>query len=140
MKRGQTEITKAEYEALAGFRQALRRFLKFSEDAARAAGLTAQQHALLLAVRGQPGKDWASITELAIALQIRHHTAVGLTDRCVRAGLVRRGPHPNDRRSVRVELTAKGARMLRRLSLRNRRELRALRWALQLPDLGERDR
>ena len=85
-------ISKSEYEALAAFRLQLRRFLRFSEEGARAAGVTPQQHALLLAVSGQPARDWASITELAHAPPIAHHTAVGLTDRCARAGLVRRDP------------------------------------------------
>src|SRR4051812_30465908 len=86
------EISKSEYEALHAFRYSLRRFLRFSEEGARAAGLTAQQHQLLLAVKGQPGRDWASVTDLAESLQIRHHAAVGLVDRCVRADLVERSP------------------------------------------------
>ena len=131
------DISKSEYVALAGFRLALRRFLKFSENGAREVGVTPQQHALLLAVRGQPGRDWASISELSHALQIRHHAAVGLTDRCESAGLVRRARQVGDRRSVRVELTAPGKRILARLSMRNRRELRALRHALQLPSRGD---
>jgi DNA-binding MarR family transcriptional regulator len=126
----ETEISKAEYEALHGFRHALRRFLRFSEDGARAAGLTAQQHQLMLAVKGQPGRDWASVSDLAESLQIRHHAAVGLVDRCVRADLVERTPDPDDRRQVRVRLTPKGERLLAGLSTRNQRELRALRRAL----------
>jgi DNA-binding MarR family transcriptional regulator len=126
------EIGKEEYEALFGFRYALRRFLRFSEQGARAAGLTPQQHQLLLAVKGQPGRTWASISDLAEALQIRHHAAVGMVDRCERAQLVRRAPHPGDRRQVRVTLTEKGETLLTRLSARNLRELRALQDALSL--------
>jgi DNA-binding MarR family transcriptional regulator len=128
-------ISKAEYEALHGFRHALRRFLRFSEDGARAAGLTAQQHQLMLAVKGQPGRDWASVGDLAESLQIRHHAAVGLVDRCVRADLVERRPDPDDRRQVRVSLTAKGEMLLAGLSTRNQRELRALRRALSAASL-----
>jgi DNA-binding MarR family transcriptional regulator len=124
------EISKADYEALHAFRHALRRFMHFSEEGARAAGLTAQQHQLLLAVKGQPGRDWATITDLAESLQIRHHAAVGLVDRCARAGLVVRTQSPNDRRQVHVTLTNKGEEVLAGLSTRNRRELQTLRHAL----------
>ena len=133
-------IGKVDYEALAAFRYALRRFLRFSEEGARAAGLTPQQHQLLLAVKGQPGRDWMSITELAEALQIRHHTAVGLVDRCEGARLIQRAPDPDDRRQVRIFVTAKGERILGRLSARNRRELETLRQALRLPSHTPRPR
>src|SRR5919201_6359039 len=95
--RGASEIGKSDYEALAAFRYALRRFLRFSEQGARAAGLTPQQHQILLAIKGQPGREWASISDLAEGLQVRHHAAVGLVDRCERAGLARRPPDPDDR-------------------------------------------
>src|SRR5260370_37953633 len=96
------EISKVEYEALAACWHALRRFLRFSEEGARAAGLTPQQHQLLLVVKGQPGRDWASVSDLAESLQIRHHAAVGLLNRCERAGLAVRSQGPNDRRQVMV--------------------------------------
>src|SRR5436309_1411465 len=120
------ELTKADYEALFVFRCAIRRFLYFSQEGARAAGLTSQQHQLILAVKGQTGRDWATITELSAALIIRHHAAVGLVDRCERAGLVKRERNPENRREVRVTLTRKGEEILARLSRRNRAELRLL--------------
>jgi DNA-binding MarR family transcriptional regulator len=132
----QGRISKADYEALAAFRYALRRFLRFTEEGARGTGLTPQQHQLLLAVKGRPGRDWTSIKELAEALQIRHHTAVGLVDRCAAAGLIRRTADPGDRRHVRVLLTKRGEDVLGRLSARNRRELEALRRALGRPFLA----
>lgn len=135
-----TEISKTDYEALHAFRYALRRFLHFSAQGARAAGLTAQQHQLLLAVKGQPGRDWATITALAESLQIRHHAAVGLVDRCARADLVERSQDPKDRRQVRVSLTGKGEALLATLSTRNLRELRTLRQALRPLVLEEVDR
>lgn len=128
---------KADYEALAAFRHTLRRFLHHSEEGARQAGITPQQHQLLLAVMGQPGRDWASIRDLAEALQVRHHAAVGLVDRCERAGLVRRTPDPEDGRQVRVTLTERGEEILGRLSQWNRSELATLRQALNLSFLED---
>lgn len=125
-------LAKSDYVALSRFRTILREFLRFSEGAARAAGLTPQQHQLLLAVRGQRGREWALVGELAHALQLRHHTAVELIDRCVLVGMVRREVDARDRRRVRVRLTVRGRRTLDRLTLRNRRELIGLRRALDL--------
>ncbi|MGH9526111.1 MAG: MarR family transcriptional regulator, partial [Terriglobales bacterium] len=71
-------ITRAQIENLAEFRYALRQFLRFSERAARRAGLTPQQHQLLLAIKGMPGRDWAVVTELAERLQMSHHGTVAL--------------------------------------------------------------
>ena len=130
-----SRISKADYEALAAFRAGLRRFLRFSEEAARSEGVTPQQHQLMLAVRGQEGRDWASIGDLAESLQIRHNAAVGLVDRCVALDLVRRTISPEDRRQMRVTLMPKGEELLAKLSERHMRELRGLREALRLPFL-----
>jgi DNA-binding MarR family transcriptional regulator len=134
-RRAALPLEKADYVALARFRGALRGFLRFTESAARAAGLTPQQHQLLLAVRGRPGKDWATVGELALELQVRPHTAVGLIDRAAALGLVLRAAAPEDRRRVRVALTRRGRDTLERLTQRNRRELRGLRRALDLTRL-----
>jgi DNA-binding MarR family transcriptional regulator len=125
-------LGKSTYVAMAAFRRTLRRFLRFAEEGARASGLTHQQYQLLLAVRGNPNRDWAFVHELADALQIRHHAAVGLVNRCERAGFVRREQDPHDRRHVRVSLTESGATALGRIAYRNRNELRALRESLEL--------
>lgn len=117
-------ITKSHYEMLAALRYALARFLHFSQEAARAAGLTPQQHQALLAIKGFPGRDAASIGALAERLQLRHHSVVGLVDRLVRRQLVRRVSSPLDRRRVDLELTARGESLLRRLSTSHLRELR----------------
>ncbi len=127
----QDDLNKADYEALAAFRHTLRRFLHFSEEGARQVGLTPRQHQLLLAIKGQPGKDWASVAELAEALQLTHQGAVMLVDRCARGQWVQRSVDPDDRRQVRVLLTAAGDRALAQVSAANRRELRALRHALE---------
>lgn len=121
-----TAITKAHYELLAELRHALRRFQRFSREAARATGLTPQQHQALLAIKGFPGRDYVSMGELAGRLQVRHHSAVGLVDRLVRRGLVRRAPSAADRRRVEVRLSLKGEAKIERLSAEHLRELRQL--------------
>lgn len=134
---GKEILRKEDYEALARFRYALRRFLHLTEERARAAGITPQQHQLLLAVKGQPGREWASVSDLAEALQVRHHAAVGLVDRCERARLAVRAPDPEDRRQVRVSLTPHGEELLETLSRQNQEELRILQTALLLPFLSD---
>lgn len=119
------EISPAEYRALAEFRYELRRFLHFSEQAARAAGLEPQQHQLLLAIKGLPTSKDASVGELAERLQIQHHSTVELADRLSAKGLVRRKRDSEDRRQVLLELTAKGEKTLRELALHHREELRS---------------
>jgi len=119
-------LTKAHYELLAALRHGLRRFLGFSQEAARAAGLTPQQHQALLAIKGFPGRDTVSVGELAERLQLRHHSVVGLVDRLARRGLLRRVPSRVDRRRVEVLLTARGHALIARLSAVHLRELRQL--------------
>ncbi len=123
-------IGKGDYEAIADFRYAIRRFLRFSEQAARTNGVTPQQHQLLLAVKGFPGRDYASVSELADRLQTRQHSMVGLIDRTEAQGLVRREQGTTDRRQVFIHLTPEGERMLRKLVAQHRRELSSMRDAL----------
>src|SRR5436853_2401793 len=101
------ELAKQDYEALGAFRRALRHFLRFSEQGSRAVGLTPQQHQLLLAIKSQPGKDYANLKEISDFLQLKHQTVVGLTDRCEKAGLVRREASTVDKRRVNVFLLPK---------------------------------
>ncbi len=115
-KRRIRPVTKAEYEMLAAFRYALRQFLRFSENVVGKVGLTPQQHQALLAVKGYPGRDSATVGELAERLQIKHNSAVGLVDRLVTQRLLARHPATADRRQVYVSLTAHGARVLERLT------------------------
>lgn len=114
-------MTAADYQALAEFRYQIRRFLRFSEQAARRAGLEPAQHQLLLAVKAAP--EPPTVGDLAERLQHRHHSVVGLIDRLAAAGLVRRSRVADDRRQVSVELTAKGETLLGKLSLEHRAEL-----------------
>jgi DNA-binding MarR family transcriptional regulator len=116
----------ADYRAIAAFRARLRAFLRFSEESARAAGISPQQHQLLLAIRGHALPGDPSIRELADALQIRHHSCVGLIDRLETAGLVRRTTSTEDARKTLVQLTPAGEQVLARLTDAHRHEHRQL--------------
>lgn len=109
-------LTKAGYEALAEFRSELRAFLAFSEKAAVEAGLTPQQHQLMLAIMGAPGRESLSIGEIAERLLVRHHTIVELVDRLVDLGLVARAADPSDGRKIQVVLTRNGKATIDKLS------------------------
>ncbi|TCC07179.1 MarR family winged helix-turn-helix transcriptional regulator [Kribbella soli] len=130
-------LTKADFEALARFRFGIRRYLRFSEQAVRGHGLTPQQYQLMLALKGFPGREWASLTELADRLQLRHHSVVELVNRAQAQDLVTRASDPTDARVVRVELTRHGERALARLSALHRDELRRLGTALAVPDWSD---
>lgn len=113
----------AGYHRLLELRTGLRRFLRWSADRAREAGLTPAQHQLLLAVRGHPGPDGPTVSDVAGHLLLRHHSAVELIDRCAAAGLVARGPDAVDSRVVRIRLTDEGAERLRGLAALHLAEL-----------------
>lgn len=130
---GSEPLTKQDFEALARFRFGIRRYLRFSEEAVRRDGLTPQQYQLLLALKGFPGREWATVRELADRLQLRHHSVVELVDRAQGQGLVERGAHPSDGRVVRVSLTSEGEQVLARLSALHRDQLRRMDAALTLP-------
>jgi len=121
-----SKLDPAHYELLAEWRYALRQFLCFSERAARAAGITPQQHQAMLAVKGFPARDGLTIGALAERLQIRPHSAVGLADRLVREKFARRVPGRKDRRQVHLTLTARGEAVLEKLSAAHREQLRRL--------------
>jgi DNA-binding MarR family transcriptional regulator len=114
------------YRALAEFRWKLRRFLAFSENAAREVGLEPRQHQLLLALRGLPPDVEPTVQALAERLVLRHNTVVELVDRLEAAGLVRRERDTTDRRRVRVALTSRSEQMLYRLTDSHLDELRML--------------
>lgn len=128
-------IPSSDYQSLAELRYQIRRFLRFSEEAARRAGIEARQHQLLLAVKGLPAHEHPRIGVLAERLQIQPHSAVELANRLAKAGYVRRQRDQEDRREVLLSLTAKGEKVLQELSLDHRVELRnagpALMAALQ---------
>lgn len=113
-----------DYKALAEFRYQIRRFLHFSEEAARSAGIEPQQHQMLLTIKGLPENNRASVRTLAERMQLQHHSTVELLDRMEHAGLVKRQRGEQDRREVLVSATPKGERLLRELSLHHQNELR----------------
>jgi DNA-binding MarR family transcriptional regulator len=123
---GPKQLGKTQYETLAAFRYALRKFIHFSEEAAQAAGITPQQHQALLAIKGFPGRDQVTVGELAERLCLRHHSVVGLIDRLELEKLVSRKTSAEDRRQVLIELTAGGENMLAKLSATHREQLKRI--------------
>ena len=136
MTQDSSALNKKDFEALSEFRYQLRRFLRFSEDAAHTAGLTPVQYQLLLHVKGFPGRDRASIGELAERLQTPQHGVVALVTRCAAAGLVVRAHDPSDRRRVEVRLTPAGEACLRGLAAAHRSELRSLSKVFQVAHIS----
>jgi DNA-binding MarR family transcriptional regulator len=126
------QITKQRLEALSEFRFRLRSFLRFSEDAARDAGITVLQYQLMLHTQGFPGREWATVSEIAERLQAQPHGVVALVSRCEEAGLVRRKPSTVDRRQVEVHLLPKGRRTLAKLATAHADELEELAEAVRL--------
>jgi DNA-binding MarR family transcriptional regulator len=112
---------------LAWFRYNLRRFVRFSEKAARACGVTPQQHQLMLGVAGFTAETTVTISELAEFLQERNNSVVGLVERAVENGLVRRASGRTDRRQVVVSLTPRGEAILGRLSTLHHQEVERVR-------------
>jgi len=115
----------SDYRALAELRYQIRRFLRFSEEAARKMSLEPQQHQLMLALKGLPPGIRPTIGTLAERLQIQHHSAVELVNRLSAGGLVRRNRSGEDRRQVLLGLTPKGEKVLRELSIGYKAELRS---------------
>lgn len=116
-------VSKNEIETLAQFRYALRQFLRFSERAAREAGISPQQHQLLLTIKGMRNRNWANVAEIAERLQVSHHAAVALVTRAQNLRLVKRVQGKEDRRTVQVSLTPKGEDLIDRLSELHHEEL-----------------
>jgi DNA-binding MarR family transcriptional regulator len=120
-----------DYRRLLEFRVGIRRFVRWSEEQATAAGIAPSQHQLLLAIRGHRGDEGPSIRDVADALLLRHNSAVELVDRAVEAGLVKREFDRADQRIVRLRLSRHGARALEDLTARHLEELERF-----LPGIG----
>ncbi len=136
-----SDVSKEEIERLAALRYALRQFSRKTEIEARRAGLTPQQYLLLLAIKGFPGRETATMTELAERLQIRHNAVIGLVNRAEERGLVAREPAApgEDRRIVRVRVTPSGEETLQRMAYALRDERKRVSTAATALDVAQRD-
>jgi DNA-binding MarR family transcriptional regulator len=123
-------LSDRDYQDLLAFRNELRRFLRWSEDRAQEAGLTPALHQLLLVVRGHPDPAGPTIAQVAEALQMRHHSAVELTQRAQATGLLDRERDNADHRRVHLTLTDHGARQLEALTRQHLPRVQALASAL----------
>ncbi|HEX7683851.1 MAG TPA: helix-turn-helix domain-containing protein [Trinickia sp.] len=128
-------LAKTDFEQLSEFRYQMRRFERFSERAAQAEGITPLQYLLLLHVKGYPGREWATIGELAERLQAQHHGVVALVSRCEALDLVKRKVSEIDRRQVEVHLQKAGETVLARLAALHRAELKSLQGAFSVPQI-----
>lgn len=131
------KLSKADFETLANFRYQLRRFLRFSEEVTRRNGVTPLQYQLMLQIRGSPGREWATVAELAERLQAKHHGVVALVSRCEAVGLVSRSASSSDLRRVEVRLTPAGQQVLEQLARLHRDELRSVAVGFVVPGLDE---
>ena len=124
------DLKVADYRGLAEFRYQIRKFVRFSEGAARRVGLEPQHHQLMLAVKGMPESRAARIADLAERLQLEHHSVVELANRLEKRGLIQKVRGEQDRREVRVKLTTRGDSLLGKLTRHTRAELRSAAPAL----------
>lgn len=128
-------LAKSDFHQLSEFRYQMRRFERFSEHAAHSEGITPLQYLLLLHVKGYPGREWATVGELAERLQAQHHGVVALVSRCEAIGLVERRPSETDRRQVEVHLLQAGETILARLAALHRAELKSLQGTFSVPQI-----
>ena len=127
------KTSKADFETLADFRYQLRRFMRFSEEVTRQNGVMPLQYLLMLQIKGFPGRDWATVAELAERLQAKHHGVVALVSRCEAAGWVQRRSSRSDQRSVEVHLTPAGEARVEQLARLHRDELQSLKSGFAVP-------
>jgi len=128
-------LSKHDFETLADFRYQLRKFVRFSEQAARRRGINPLQYQLLLQVKGYPGRDWATVGELAERLQAKHHGVVALISRCEKQGYVMRRRSSEDRRRIEIRLLRKAEKVLDELARLHRAELLSLQGRFVVPDI-----
>jgi len=126
-------LDKEEFELLADFRYQIRKFLRFSENVTRKAGITPLQYLMLLNIKGYPGRDWATIGELAERLQAQHHGVVALVSRAEKQGFVERRRSTEDRRRIEVRLLPKGEEYVTLLAGEHRKQLIALNGRFSVP-------
>jgi len=129
-------LTKTEFEALSEFRYQIRRFERFSEDVVQAEGITPLQYLLLLHIKGYPGRNFATVGELADRLQAKPHGVVALISRCEEHFLVERRQSETDRRQVEIHLLPAGERVLAHLADLHRTELQSLGHVFAVPNIN----
>ena len=132
-------LNKRDFEMLADFRYQIRKFVRFSEQLALRHGLQPQQYLLLLQVKGYPGREWATVGELAERLQAQHHGVVALISRCEKLGLVERRRSSEDRRRIEIRVLAKGEKLLHKLARLHRAELVSLQGRFVVPSIRNFD-
>lgn len=135
MKPGRKPLTKTEFEALSEFRFQIRRFERFSEDIVRTFGITPLQYLLLLHIKGYPGREFATVGELAQRLQAKPHGVVALVTRAEERGLVERRQNDADKRRVEIHLLPEGEQVLTRLAELHRSELLSLGSVFSIPNI-----
>ena len=128
-------LDKHDFEVLADFRYQIRKFLRFSEKVIHEQGITSLQYLLLLQIKGYPGRDWATVGELAERLQSHHHGVVALISRCESSGLVVRQRSDEDRRRIEIHLLKKGEKILYKLARLHQAELLSQHDRFVVPDI-----
>jgi DNA-binding MarR family transcriptional regulator len=128
-------LEKHDFEVLADFRYQIRKFERFSETVTRQHGVTPLQYLLLLHIKGYPGRDWATVGELADRLQTQHHGVVALISRCEKLGFVERRRSEDDRRRIEIHLLKNGQEVLNKLARLHRTELLSLHGRFVVPDV-----
>lgn len=132
-------LDKNDFETLADFRYQIRKFVRFSEKVARQHGITPLQYLLLLHIKGYPGRDWATVGELAERLQAQQHGVVALISRCEKLGFVERRRSVEDLRRIEVHLLESGEAVLDKLARLHRAELLSLHGRFVVPNLKNFD-
>lgn len=128
-------LDKHDFETLANFRYQIRKFARFSEEVTRQHGVTSLQYQLLLHIKGYPGRDWATVGELAERLQAQQHGVVALISRCEKLGFVERRRSREDRRRIEIHLLEAGEKVLDKLARLHRTELLSLQGHFVVPDI-----
>ena len=126
-------LSKHDFEVLADFRYQIRKFVRFSEQVARKHGIKPLQYLLLLHIKGYPGRDWATVGELAERLQAQPHGVVALISRCEMQGFVERRRSDEDRRRIEIHLLRNGEKVLDQLARLHRNELLSLQGRFVVP-------
>ncbi len=130
-------LNKHDFETLSDFRYQLQKFLHFSEDAARQHGITPLQYLMLLHIKGYPGREWATVGELAERLQTQQNGVVALVSRCEKLEFVERRRSSEDRRRIEVHLLENGQRVVERIARLHRVQLASLHGRFVVPDIQD---